>query len=46
MKIRKFLTVRYIDDFINKTSDDKCEACANKKQKWCNRIPSDITSGF
>ena len=28
---------------VNKTSRDKGGACANLKQKRCNRIPSDIT---
>ena len=28
---------------VNKTSRDKGGACANEKQKRCNRIPSDIT---
>ena len=31
--------------FVNKTSRDEDGACANEKQKWCNRISLDITLG-
>jgi len=38
----KFLAGQYIVDFVNKTSRDKGEECANKKRKQCNRIQSEI----
>ena len=37
--------MRYIDDFVNKTSRDKGGACANEKRKLCNWIPPEITLG-
>ena len=44
-QIENYPSAGYIFDFVNKTSRDKGVACANEKQKLCNRIPSDNILG-